>query len=422
MKGHIALKNGRYYPVISLKDPATGKWRRKWLSGHRTKREAEKARAEAVTQANNGWLMMPSRETIAGLFRNYFSSTGANRVRPKTLQSYKSMIENHLISRVGAKPASALTPDDLNFIMGEMVKAGKSVTTARYLLRIIHRVLEDGVKKGKLSRNVAELSDPPPQEDVEGEVWDENEFGLFLTEAAKCEYYEYFATLALTGSRRGEALGLHWCDADLNITSPTLHFRRTAYKLDNGQWRFEKPKTKRSDRIIALPISLALLLQRLRDRKEASAEWCGCEFSINDFIFARPDGSLPDPCYLSKVFRRIVEGADLKRIRLHDLRHTCATLLRKSGQPIEVISKMLGHASILVTLKIYDHWEGELRAPADAMDKMLEKVSRNQNGEAFVRKTLEEGEGVECRPCRSRTCDHLIKSQVLSIPSNQAAA
>ena len=71
---------------------------------------------------------------------------------------------------------------------------------------------------------------------------------------------------------------------------------------------------------------------------------------------------------------------------------------------------MLGHASALVTLKIYDHWEGAFRAPADAMDQILEKASQKQNGEAFVRKTLEEGEGVECRPYRSRTCDTLIKS------------
>ncbi len=73
----------------------------------------------------------------------------------------------------------------------------------------------------------------------------------------------------------------------------------------------------------------------------------------------------------------------------------------------------MGHASILVTLKIYDHWEGELRAPADAIDQMLENLSGNQNEKAFVRKTLEEGEGVECRPYRSRTCDTLIKSQVV---------
>ena len=79
MRGHIAVKNGRYYPVISIKDPGTGIWKRKWLSGCRTKREAEKARAEAVAQANNGWLSLPSRETVASLFRNYFNTAGANR-------------------------------------------------------------------------------------------------------------------------------------------------------------------------------------------------------------------------------------------------------------------------------------------------------------------------------------------------------
>jgi hypothetical protein len=78
LKGHIAKKNGRYYPVISQKDPATGKWKRIWLSGHRTKREAEKERAEAVAQFNNGCFKPPSRETVAGLFRNYFATTGAN--------------------------------------------------------------------------------------------------------------------------------------------------------------------------------------------------------------------------------------------------------------------------------------------------------------------------------------------------------
>ncbi|MBA7610845.1 hypothetical protein ES703_18059 [subsurface metagenome] len=180
MRGHIAVKNGRYYPVISIKDPATGKWKRRWLSGHKTKREAEKAKAEAVTQANNGWLTLPSRETVARLFRNYFSTTGANRVRPITLQSYKSMIENHLISRVGAKPVSALTPDDLDFMIAEMGKAGISVTTIRYVLRIIHRVLRDSVRKGRLPRNVADLVDPPPERRPQGKTWDEVEFDHFL--------------------------------------------------------------------------------------------------------------------------------------------------------------------------------------------------------------------------------------------------
>ena len=77
--------------------------------------------------------------------------------------------------------------------------------------------------------------------------------------------------------------------------------------------------------------------------------------SEDDFVFARPDGTLPDPHYLSKLFQRIVKTAGLKNIRLHDLRHIYATLQRKVGQPIEAISKVLGHASPLVTLEIYDH-------------------------------------------------------------------
>jgi len=416
MRGHIAEKNGRYYPVISIKNPGTGKWNRKWFPGHRTKREAEKVRAEAVTQANKGILTLPTRETVAELFNTYFRTTGINRVRAITLQSYKSMIENHLIPRVGAKPASALTPDDLNFIMAGMINSGKSATTIRYLLRIIHRVLKDAVKKGKLFRNVADLSDSPPIRDAEIEVWDKNELDLFLTAAASSEFYEYYTTLALTGIRRGEGLGLQWIDADLNITSPTLHICRTAYKLENSQWVYEKPKTKRSDRIIALPISLALLLWKLREQKEANAEWSGREFSENDFIFARLDGSLPDPRYLSKVFQRIIKKTGLKRIRLHALRHGFATLLRSKGIPIEAISKVLGHASVLVTIKIYDHWEGELRAPADAIDQILENLSGNPNEKAFVRKTLDEKETIECRPYRSRTCDTLIKSQVNNFP------
>ncbi len=198
---------------------------------------------------------------------------------------------------------------------------------------------------------------------------------------------------------------------DLNVESPKISIHRTAYKLDNSEWRFTKPKTARSYRDIPLPISLALLLERLKEQTETCARWCGREFSEDDFVFARSDGSLPDPRYLSKVFRRIVSKAGLKIIRLHDSRHTYATLQRAAGQPIEVISKVLGHASPLVTLKIYDHWEGDFRAAANTMDKMLEKASKNNNGGAFVRKPLEEREGVECRPYRSRTCDTLIKSQ-----------
>ena len=99
MRGHIAEKNGRYYPVISEKDPATGEWKRKWLTGHRTKREAEKARAEAVAQVNRGMPIVPCRETVAKLCRDFLTTTAPNRIRPITLQSYQQMLTKNLVSK-----------------------------------------------------------------------------------------------------------------------------------------------------------------------------------------------------------------------------------------------------------------------------------------------------------------------------------
>ena len=180
-------------------------------------------------------------------------------------------------------------------------------------------------------------------------------------------------------------------------------------RLDNGEWRFEQPKTKCSLREIDIPYSLAHLLCRLRERQKANTEWAGREFSEDDFVFANLDGSLPDPHHVTKIFNQIVERAGLKRIRLHDLRHTYATLQRKYGVSIEAISKVPGHASEIVTLTIYDHWEGESRVAADTIDTILENISRQRD----VREMLEGEEGIERRPCRSRTCDTLIKSQVL---------
>ena len=409
MRGHIAEKSGRFYPVISIKDPGTGKWTRKWLTGSPTKRKAEKLLSEAVAEVNKGMFVIPNRETVATLCRNYLETVAPNRVRPITSESYRQMLETHVIPKVGAKPAIALTPDDLNLIMANMVKAGKSATTTRYLLRVVHRVLDDAVRKGKLVRNVAELADPPAARKAETEVWDMGELDHFLTAAADSQFYALYATMALTGVRRGEALGVKWNDMDLSNTSPNLAIRRTAYKIGK-EWRYEEPKTKRSRRIVALPLSLAMLLRHWRERQEANAEYFGWQLSGNDFVFTREDGTLPDPGYVSKVFRRIVKNAGLKRIRLHDLRHTYATLQRKAGQPIEVISRVLGHASEMVTLTIYNHWEGELRAAADTMDLMLEKISQNENKEAFVRNPLEDDKEVESRPCGSRTHDTLIKS------------
>ena len=110
-------------------------------------------------------------------------------------------------------------------------------------------------------------------------------------------------------------------------------------------------------------------------------------------MFSRPDGPLPDPCYLSKVFQRIIKITGLKRICLHDLRHTYATLQRKANQPIETISKVLGHANIGITLDIYSQvLPGIQEAAAGKFDRIFE-AGNNENS----------GPDVSKIPCRKDT-------------------
>ena len=224
-------------------------------------------------------------------------------------------------------------------------------------------------------------------------------------------YYLYYHTLMLTGLRRSELLALKWRDLDLDLAS--VYVAHSLHRLDNGTVIIKGPKTPSSRRMVDLPPSLALLLRQHREGQQLQRVIFGWNLEDDDFVCSRMDGTSLNPNTVSHTFSKIVARAGLSHLRLHDLRHTYATLQRKAGQPIEVISRVLGHASEMVTLTIYNHWEGDLRAPADTMDLMLEKASQKQDEKTLVRNPLEDDEGIECRPYRSRTCDTLIKSQVL---------
>jgi integrase len=139
----------------------------------------------------------------------------------------------------------------------------------------------------------------------------------------------------------------------------------------------------------------------------------GVSLYADDFVFIRPDGSPINPSAVTLAFRRIIKKAGLKDLRIHDLRHTHATLMLMAGVHPKVVSERLGHANIGITFDIYSHvLPGLQEAAAEKFDRIFETES-SENSDANVSKMLANDGEVECRPCRSRTCDTLIKSQVL---------
>ncbi|MGB2979825.1 MAG: site-specific integrase, partial [Candidatus Zixiibacteriota bacterium] len=156
-----------------------------------------------------------------------------------------------------------------------------------------------------------------------------------------------------TGVRRGELLALRW--RNLDLASSKLSVVETAYRLGSGEYRIKEPKTLQSRRTVILPSSLVELFKVYRFDQELWRIQLGISLNADDFVFIRPDGSPINPNAISLAFRRIIRKTGLKDIRIHDLRHTHATLMLKAGIHPKVVSERLGHANIGITLDIYSH-------------------------------------------------------------------
>jgi integrase len=183
----------------------------------------------------------------------------------------------------------------------------------------------------------------------------------------------------------------------------------SAQKLDNGEYIIKEPKTANSRRVVTLSPSLVELLKAYRADQELLRVQLGITLEPDDFVFIRPDGTPINPNAVTLAFKRIISRAGLKDVRIHDLRHTHATLMLLAGVHPKVVSERLGHANINITLNTYSHvLPGMQEEAAEKFDCILDG-RENKNLKQSVIKMLSKPEGAECRPYRSRTCDTLIK-------------
>jgi len=260
-------------------------------------------------------------------------------------------------------------------------------------------------------RNVARVVQPPRVQRVTMRTLSTDEVVGFLDAARETDYYVYFATLLYTGLRRGELLALRWRNLDLD--NATLTVVETAYKLGNGDYVIKEPKTAHSRRTVTLPSSLVELFKAYRADQELLRIQLGITLNVDDFVFIRSDGSPINPSAVTLAFRRIIKRAGLRGIRIHDLRHTHASLMLTAGVHPKVVSERLGHANIGITLDIYSHvLPGLQEAAADKFDMIFEPEKEEYLNPNVSKMLAKDGEN-KCRPYRSRTCDTLIKSPVL---------
>jgi integrase len=309
--------------------------------------------------------------TVGDWLEHWLENIAARKVRARTLESYRSTIRLHLRPGIGHHRLDRLQPEHLERLYGALADKGLSSASILRVHRVLSRALRVASQRGKVARNVATLVDPPAVKRPETAL------PLSATEArqviAAAQTHRNSArwTVALAvGLRQSEALALRWADVDLE--KGTLSVRRGLHRVGGQGLVYEEPKADRSRRTVALP---APLVEALRAHRAAQLEeriTAGPLWQDHDLVFAQPNGRPIERKSDWRSWKALLREADVREVRLHDGRHTAATLLLSEGVHPRVVMEVLGHAQMRTTTDTYSHVMPALgRDAADRMGSAL---------------------------------------------------
>jgi integrase len=397
MRGHIRQRSkGSWSIVIDVgRDPETGKRRQQWYTVKGTKKDAERELREKLRSVETGSYVKPERTSLGEYLKHWVDSYAVVHTSPRTAEGYQAIVNRYLIPALGGISLCELQPRHLEKYYADALshgrldgKGGLSPRTVLHQHRLLSEALSHAVKQGLLVRNVAEAVVPPRPGGSEMATLSGADVPKFLDAAGQTAFYTLFYAALYTGMRRGELLGLRWCDIDLGKAS--ISVVQTLYKLSSGKFVIKEPKSPHSRRSVALSPSLTELLRQHHAEQEAQKVLLGKMLTGRDLVFAHPDGSPLDPSTVTHAFGKLIRKAGLPHIRFHDLRHTHATLMLKGGVHPKIVSERLGHANIGITLDTYSHvvpglqeaaalrFDALIRSEADQTEHVSKMLAKNE--------------------------------------------
>ena len=372
MRGHIRKRGSKWVIIVEAGRDENGRRTQRWHSGFETKRDATAALTEILGRMQRNEYVTPSNVTVGDWVKQWLAQV--NR-RPATQAMYEMLATNYIIPALGPIRVQELTPSQCNGLYRELeLKGGIRGTLSSKSIRHVHSVLRAAmnaaVAEGIVHRNVVCQAKPPRLNTPEMKTWTASELRAFLNAIADNRLFPAFLTLASTGLRRGELLGLRWRDLDLDGANLQV---RQSLVVANYAVTMSPPKTEKARRLVALDPDTVEALRGWRARvlEERIAVGIGAP-QPDDLVFVQEDASALHPSNFAKRFRKLVNAIGLPRIRLHDLRHTHASLALQAGVHVKVVSERLGHSSVGITLDTYSHAIPAM--DADAAVRVMEIV------------------------------------------------
>lgn len=353
-----------YHVIVELGiDPQTGKRRQKWYTVHGNKKEAMAFGARKdVELADNGMLADPGNTTVEQFIWRWFREYVEVALKISTRESYRQLITDHIVPHLGNVKLSKLRPEQIQRLYANLLQSGRkdgtgglSRSTVIYVHRLLHSAFRLAVKWGLITRNLCDQVEPPKKVRKDVRVMSASEAEAFLNEARSNRLYICFLLALETGMREGEILGLR--KQDVEFSEAILRVQKTiCFKVNPPV--LQNVKTDGSYRLVPIgPVTVQALkdfIALTEQEREFYADRYSNEW--NDLVIKTKFGTPIEPTNLTRLYKKLLAKVGLPSdIRIHDMRHTSATLGLNSGVMLKTVSDRLGHSGVAITGDIYTH-------------------------------------------------------------------
>lgn len=381
MTGSLQIKHGKYYAVINMTE--NGKRKQKWIStgisDKGSKRIANQKFREILSEYETNPVMYNSKILFSD-YLNEWLKEAKIKVDIVTYQHYENDTNNHIIPYFKTLNIKLIDIDrktiqkyfNEKFENGRLDgKGGLSAKTLRHHKNIIYQTLHLAVLNELILKNPCENVTLPKRERYNYQFYNLEELQTFFNAVKSEPLYPLYLVTATYGLRRSEVLGIKWDSIDLDAKKLTIKHTRTRCNEI-----IEKDKTKNQSSFRSFPLTdeITNIFVNLKLREKENKKLFGKEYNNNNYVFKWDNGNPYNPDYITDKFSKTLVKYELKKIRFHDLRHSCASLLNAQGFTLKDIQEWLGHADIQTTANTYSHLDIKRKESiADCLTNVLSK-------------------------------------------------
>lgn len=386
--GHVRkreTKNGRVYQVIIEKPPnaVTGKRERKYFTVRGTKKEAEKFLRDTISEMENGTYIKPTSVTVKDWVNEWYSTYQKPYRSDSTLRSYRYQLDNYIIPSFGTIPIQNLSTMQIQKWVNDLSKKSPvshkpmKARTVKNIFLNLSAAMEQAAKLDMIRKNPCKNVLLPKKSTHLVEVYDEKEIETLIS-CLKGTDLEVPIMLALSlGLRRGELIALRWENVDLD--NGVVHITENRVEGLKGEVITKSPKSQAGIRDIPLSPSLITMLKKHKIKYFEKQLKYGVGKNKNDYVVCQKNGQPYKPFSFTKKFRTFLDKNNLRHIRLHDLRHTNASVMLSQGISPKVAQQRLGHSDFSTTMNIYSHVMKSMETEAaQKLDDVLFHNASNQ--------------------------------------------